>query len=213
MNFRHGLECWRVFYSIVRLSSSSPNLESRPGVSRYLLSAPLYVMVSPSTMHGARSNENKLATLESIILRGRDLHDEKENINNNLESRHCPLSSHEPQLVSSKRHGRQGFGTNQYNPEAEAPELAPSPQTGVHSPIGSAEDRFPFCVRQYVLNTRIREPVPCAVARSVPSFNVAAQMGLSTWQGGSRRLQTPDEHLRSTARNNFPQLWPWWVSD
>lgn len=52
----------------MKLSSNSPKLESRPGVIGYLLSAPLYVMVSPSTMPGARSNENKLATFGNIVL-------------------------------------------------------------------------------------------------------------------------------------------------
>lgn len=130
----------------------------------------------------------------------------KENIKIIWRGRHCPLSSHEPQFVSSKRHGRQAFGTNQYNPEAEAPELAPSPQTGVHSPIGAAEDRVPFCVRQYVLNTRIREPVPGAVARSVPSFNVASKMGLSTWQGGSVAYGHLTNSFDRPVRKNFPPI-------
>lgn len=53
------------------------------------------------------------------------------------------------------------------------------------------------------LNTRIREPVPCAVARSVPSLNVAAQMGLPTWQGGSVAYRHLTNTLDRPQRNNF----------
>lgn len=144
----------------------------------YLLSAPLYVRVSPSTRHGARTSENKLATFGIIMMWSTWAETYMtNNIKLSQRGRHCPLSCKELEFISSKQECRQDSARANIARGGRL-RIVAVPTNGGSWPDWLGGGPFPFCVRQRVLIASQYGRAPGAL------FYVAAQMGIPTWRAG-----------------------------
>lgn len=161
--------------------------------------------MSPSTRHGARSIENQLAAFENIMMSTRDLHDERHRQQFSEGDIACYYVTN---LSSSRVSGTAAkLWHEPIRTEADGSELTGSPQTGILSPIGLAEDQlrsaFGSASQQ---ESQYRRTI-------IALFYVAAQMGSLTWHVVGLSKPGGSERPEPTPRSNLSPVFCWWVSE